>query len=171
MLVNGLKGWFVNRSRAAKAAVGLAFAVTVPAVSLESAVVERSVVVREHAGWSSDCEAIPHPPLSLITPPSHGTVCAKAEVITVTSIFAGRAAQCVGRKVSGVRLIYQPDASFDGDDAMFYGVQYPGRFRAISVKVNVGESVPSTVSSADADVSAQWRQAPGPVPPCPEFAF
>ena len=67
MLVNGRKGWFVKRSHAAKAAVVLAFAVVVPALSLESSVVERSVVVREHAGWNADCSAIPPPPLLLIT--------------------------------------------------------------------------------------------------------
>ena len=171
MLVNGRKGWFVKRSHAAKAAVVLAFAVVVPALSLESSVVERSVVVREHAGWNADCSAIPPPPLLLITPPLHGMVCAKADVITVTSIFAGSAAQCIGRKVSGVKLIYQPDASFAGDDAMVYAVRYPARFRAISVKVNVGASVPSTVSSADADVPAQLRQSPGAMPTCPEFVF
>jgi len=171
MLADGRRPRARSRRGVVMLLVVLGFVTVLPMEPSNSAAVERSVVVREHAGWNSDCEAIPHPPLSLITPPSHGTVCAKAEVITVTSIFAGRAAQCVGRKVSGVRLIYQPDASFDGDDAMVYRVQYPSRFRAISVTVNVGASVPSTVSSADADASAQWRQPPGPMPTCPEFVF
>jgi len=153
------------------ASAALVFAVVLPAECLESAAVERSVIVREHAGWNMDCEAIAAPPLFLITPPSHGKVCAKAQIITIASMHAGTESQCIGREVSGVRLIYQSDTSHDGEDVLVYGVQYPSRFHAVSVTVDIGAAAPGKVSIADAPLAAQPRQAPGPMPVCPQLVF
>ncbi|WP_137045375.1 hypothetical protein [Pseudolabrys sp. FHR47] len=171
MLAYGRKRRLANRASAAMPLAILVFATLLPVEPLRSAAVENSIVVREHSGWDRNCEAIPYPPLSLITPPSHGKVCAKAQVITIASMFAGTESQCIGRDVSGVRIIYQPDASYRGEDTLVYGVQYPSRFRAVSVKVNIGATVPATVSVADADVAAQPKQAPGPMPTCPQYVF
>lgn len=149
----------------------MVLAVLLPAGHLESAEVARTVVVREHAGWDRNCNAIPHPALYLVTPPSHGKVCAMPQEISIKSIYEGTESQCIGRKVSGVRLIYQPDASYSGEDALVYGVQYPSHLRATSVKVNTSVTAPASVSISDADPGAQLRQTPGPMPSCPQFVF
>lgn len=165
--------WSAGRYGAATRLTVLAFMALLPAEGLESAAVERSIVVREHSGWNRDCQAIAPPPLFLIVPPSHGKVCAKAQVITITSMYAGTESQCIGREVSGMSLIYQPDALYDGEDALIYGVQYPSRFRAISVKMSISPTVPPMVSSADTDANlvAQSRQTSGLMPVCPQHIF
>lgn len=171
---NGRRGWFEGCSRAATAflaPVVLGCAVALPAAALEGAAVERSAVIREHAGWNRNCEAIAAPPLFLITPPSHGKVCAKAQIITIASMQAGTESQCIGRKVSGVRLVYLPESSHHGEDAMVYGVQYPSRFQAISVKVDIGGTAFGKVSIEEAPQARRPPQLAGPMPVCPQLVF
>lgn len=171
MLVDGRRGRFLSRCRVATASAVLAFAVVAPAAGLESVTGDRTVTVREHAGWNMDCNAIAAPPLFLIKPPSHGKVCAKAQMITIASVQDGTESQCVGRDVSGVRLIYMSDRSHNGVDVLVYGVQYPSRFQAISVKVDIGGAAPAKVSIEDAPQAGQPRQMPGPMPVCPQPVF
>lgn len=171
MPADGRKGRSLSRCGAAMASAVLAFAAVLPAECFESATVERSVIVREHAGWDMDCKAIAAPSLFLITPPSHGKVCAKAQIITIASMHAGTESQCIGREVSGVRLVYQSETSHDGEDVLVYGVQYPSRFHAVSVKVAIDGAAPGKVSIADAPLAVQPRQMPGPMPICPQLVF
>ena len=171
MLAYGRQGRSASRYRAARPLAVLAFVLLLPAERPEGAPVDRSVIVREHAGWNRDCKAIAPPPLFLITPPSHGKVCAKAQVITIKSMHAGTESQCIGREVGGLRLIYQPDASYDGEDALVYGVQYASRVHAVAVKVDIGATAPGKASVADADPALQSRQTPGPMPTCPQYVF
>ena len=135
---------------------------------------DRSVLIREHAGWNEDCKAIAHPPLYLLSPPHHGNVCARAEEIKITSMYVGTESQCVGHMVYGVRLIYRPDPSFVGDDQIQYAVQYPSALRMISVKVTV---MPYQARKSGAAPSVNFapvtamRQSPGLVPECADFVF
>jgi hypothetical protein len=135
---------------------------------------DRSVLIREHAGWNDDCKPIAHPPLYLLSPPHHGKVCAQAEEIKITSMYVGTESQCVGHMVYGVRLIYRPDPSFVGDDRIQYAAQYPSVLRMISVKVTV-TPYPARKSGAAPSVNfapvTAMRQLPGPVPECAEFVF
>ncbi len=170
-MADGRQDRSASRYRALPPSAVLTLLLLVPAGVLQSAPVDRSVTIREHAGWNRDCVAIPPPPLFLIEPPSHGKVCAKAQVITIKSMQAGTESQCIGREVDGLRLIYQPDASYDGEDALVYGVQYASRLRAVAVKVDVGATAPGTASIADADLAFQSRQTPGPMPTCPQYVF
>jgi hypothetical protein len=135
---------------------------------------DRSVLIREHAGWNEDCRAIAHPPLYLVSPPQHGKICARAQEIRITSIYAGTESQCIGRLVSGVKLIYQPDNSYSGGDTMVYAVQYPSRLRTISVKVTSATNAPGKLNVAETEffvTTTQPRQMPGLVPDCPQFIF
>jgi len=51
------------------------------------------IVIREHAGWNKDCEAIAHPALYLFEPPRHGSVCARIENIKIHSTYVGTESQ------------------------------------------------------------------------------
>lgn len=124
------------------------------------------IAVREHAGWNRDCEAIAPPRMVLDEAPRHGTVCARTETIKIQSMYTGTQAHCIGREVSGVRLIYWPRPGYAGTDAMRYAVQYPSVHRMVSVAVTV------TAGPANRNVVPvlETRQAPGPVPVCVDEA-
>lgn len=128
----------------------------------------QTIVVREHAGWNAVCDAIASPALVLDTPPRHGRVCARAETITIRSLYAGTEDQCIGRRVRGVRLEYRPDAGFSGDDELRYAVQYPSVTRAITVSLTVAAQGAAQPVAA---LPMPPRQTAGPVPPCMELVF
>lgn len=136
---------------------------------------DRTVVIREHAGWNGDCEAIAHPALYLNEPPHHGRVCARIQGIKIRSMFAGTEAQCIGRVVRGVQLIYRPDAGFIGDDRLRYGAQYPSVLRAVAVAVTVTPFTPTVPGASPSRFGTPDapppRQAPGEVPPCADLVF
>ncbi len=98
----------------------------------------RPLLIREHAAWNMDCRAVPYPAVRLERPPRHGAVCARAAEITIRTMYAGTEAQCIGRVVQGLRLIYFPRPGFTGSDRLQYSVQYPSVRRSVSVTVNVG---------------------------------
>jgi len=123
---------------------------------------DRPISVREHAGWNRDCEAVAPPRMILDEAPRHGTVCARTEIIKIQSMYVGTQAQCIGREVSGVRLVYLPRPGYAGTDVIRYAVQYPSVRRAVSVSVTVTEGGPNRNVLPVLEI----RQAPGPVPPC-----
>ena len=131
------------------------------------------LVIREHAGWDRDCGAIAPPALTLDTPPRHGFVCARGEDVRIKALYLGTEAQCIGRLVRGVRLIYRPDLGFSGDDRWRYAALYPSLRRDVAVDVTVTgvARAPSVTGSVTASVTARARQPAGPVPPCADLMF
>ncbi len=130
----------------------------------------RPVIIREHAGWDRYCEAIAHPALFLDEPPRHGSVCARIAEIRIQTLAAGTQAQCIGRVVRGVRLVYRPDAGFAGGDGLRYAVQYPLQRKSVAVSIAVTPEAPSA-ANAQASMALPSRQAAGPMPECPELMF
>ena len=51
--------------------------------------VDHQIVIREHAGWNQDCDAIAHPTLYLDEPPRHGRVCTRIEDIKIHFMYVG----------------------------------------------------------------------------------
>jgi hypothetical protein len=131
------------------------------------------IMLREHAGWNRDCEAVAHPALYLSEPPRHGKVCVRAENIKISSMFVGTESQCIGRLIRGVRLIYRSDAAYAGKDGLRYAAQYPSVFRAIEVQVTVAANAANSSDAVPSIIVAPvlLRQAPGPVPDCAEPVF
>jgi hypothetical protein len=133
---------------------------------------DHSIVVREHAGWDMDCAAIAHPALYLDEAPRHGRLCARIQDIKIHSMYVGTEAQCIGHLVSGVQLIYRPDAGYAGDDALRYGAQYPTVLRTVSVRVTV--TAPGTPSAAPSSIATPLpptRQPSGEIPACDDLIF
>lgn len=136
--------------------------------------VDHQIVIREHAGWNQDCDAIDHPALYLHDPPRHGHVCARIENIKIHSMYIDTESQCIGHVVRGVQLIYRPDAGYVGSDGLRYLAQYPSALRAVSVSVTVTAYPPGARPAAQASIASsmpQARQASGPVPACEELLF
>jgi hypothetical protein len=65
----------------------------------KSGKVDQQIIIREHAGWNRDCDAIAHPALFLDEPPRHGRVCVRVENIKIRSMFIGTESQCIRRVV------------------------------------------------------------------------
>jgi hypothetical protein len=136
--------------------------------------VNHPIIIREHAGWNRDCDAIAHPALYLAEPPRHGRVCARVENIKIYSIYVGTESQCIGRVIRGVQLVYRPDAGYTGNDGLRYAAQYPSVLRAVSVLVTVSAFPPGGPSAAPSGMTMptlQSRQPAGPVPACEELIF
>lgn len=135
----------------------------------------RSILIREHAGWNRDCDAIAHPALYLDEPPRHGTVCARESDITIRSMYLGTEKQCIGRLVRGVRLVYRPDPGYAGSDRLRYAAQYPSARRTVSVAVTVaGPSSSAITGSVPSSLSAsalRQHQPAGPVPVCADLMY
>lgn len=136
-----------------------------------SAQANRPVVLREHAGWDGQCEAIAHPALYLDEPPRHGSVCTRVENVTIKSLVVGTESQCIGREVRGVRLIYRPDAGFTGGDGLRYAVQYPSVRRAVAVRVTVTAGAASGAVASPVAALPLPQQSAGLVPPCADAMF
>ncbi len=136
--------------------------------------VDHQIVIREHAGWNQDCDAIAHPTLYLDEPPRHGRVCTRIENIKIHSMYVGTELQCIGHVVRGIQLIYRPDAGYTGRDGLRYIAQYPSVLRAVSVFVTMTAHAPGGPTAAPSGITApipQTRQSPGPVPVCEELIF
>lgn len=132
------------------------------------------ILIREHAGWNKNCEAIAHPALYLSEPPRHGKVCVRVENIKISSMFVGTESQCIGRLVRGARLIYRPDTAYAVDDSLRYAAQYPRVLRAFHVQVTAtanAAGAPSAPLSNLVAPTTETGQAPGPVPDCAEPIF
>ncbi len=136
--------------------------------------IDRQIVIREHAGWNMDCDAIPHPALYLDEPPQHGRVCARIENIKIRSMYVGTESQCIGRMVRGVQLIYRPDPGYAGNDGLRYATRYPAVLRTVSVSVTVTAYASGTPTVAPSNIIAptsHLQQSSGPIPACEELMF
>ena len=135
---------------------------------------DHPIVIREHAGWNRDCDAIAPPTLYLYEPPRHGSVCARVENIRIHDMYVGTESQCIGRLVRGVAFIYRPDQGYTGSDGLRYAAQYPSVLRMVSVTVKVTTHPRAASSTAPSDVVAPSPQSPQsstPVPVCDALVF
>ena len=82
-------------------------------------------VIGEHARWNEACRALDAPLVTLERAAGHGAVCIRHDVITSIQTRSGRAANCIGRRLNGVLVIYQPRPGFSGADSLRYGLDFP----------------------------------------------
>jgi hypothetical protein len=135
---------------------------------------DHPIVIREHAGWNRDCDAVAPPTLYLYEPPRHGSVCARVENIRIHDMYVGTESQCIGRLVRGVAFIYRPDQGYTGSDGLRYAARYPSVLRVVSVTVKVTAHSPSAPSTPPSDIVAPIPQSlpsSTPVPVCDELVF
>ena len=132
------------------------------------------IVVGEHAGWSSDCDAVAPPTLYLYESPHHGSVCTRVADIKVHAMYVGTESQCIGRVVRGIQFVYRPDRGYTGSDGLRYAAQYPSVRRMLSVAITVAaqsQAAPSTVPSSIVDPMPQPPPSATPVPVCDALIF
>lgn len=150
------------------AAIALPAAVALAAPSEIISFVTPSGVSRligEHGRWDDTCRALDVPPVVLERPAAHGSICVRRDIITVSQTRSGRAANCVGRALNGIRVIYRPQPGFAGADTLRYGLQFPEAYlsREIAIDILGSEAVaPPLLGEISQD-----QQPLGRVPDCP----
>ncbi|MGM4895400.1 Ig-like domain-containing protein [Tardiphaga sp. 839_C3_N1_4] len=77
--------------------------------------------------WNKNCEPV-LPRLSIVTPPSHGSLCGRTITVTIRKNLVTDDQTCVGRRTRALQVIYTPRADFSGPDTVDYMIDWR-RFR------------------------------------------
>jgi len=125
-----------------------------------------SVVIRGYWRADNNCEAKEPPALLFDKPPEHGIVCFRRDEVTMSKVIVGDGLQhCLGSRIRGLKLIYQPRLGYSGPDEVRYTVVFPRMRRSVSVDLTVlpSQFQPKNDHTAPAE---EPLQSPGPVPEC-----
>ena len=100
----------------------------------KTAKAHKELVVRGYFDLKdSTCESGERPvQIDLNIPPKGGIVCMRSGMVRVERIWSGKHQNCIGKRISGVLVIYIPFRRFTGLDTMLYTVKSnrPGRMRS-----------------------------------------
>src|SRR5262249_1991160 len=66
------------------------------------------------------CESREPPEIDLDIPPKGGTVCMRPGMVRLGETWSGRNQQCIGKRISGLFVVYKSFAGFTGLDTMQY---------------------------------------------------
>ena len=122
----------------------------------------KELAVQGHVSIDDTCEARDLPEIDLDIPPKGGTVCMRPGMVRLATPWSGRTLHCIGKRISGVFVIYLPFGSFTGLDTMRFTVGREARTYEFEIKVEAGQAPAAGTSSALAE-----PQKAGPVPQCP----
>jgi hypothetical protein len=84
------------------------------------------VRVRGYARFDMNCVAEEAPEIYLDVPPQSGFVCVRTSRVTVRKLYGGKA-ECLGRSISGIEVIYLPQRTFTGIDTIRYTVKFAAK--------------------------------------------
>jgi len=125
---------------------------------------QKELAVNGHVRIKDTCASREEPPqIDLDIPPKGGTVCVRPGMVSVRERWSGRNQHCIGKRVSGVLVIYKSFASFTGLDTMQYTARVPSDARTYQVEIRV-EAGPT---ASDASSARSEPQVAGPMPKCP----
>ena len=126
----------------------------------------KELTVYGHAIFRGDCESRGPVEINLNIPPMGGTVCMRSGMVPLRTTWPGTSQHCVGKRISGVFVIYIPFGSFTGPDTMLYTVRVQpslnSRTYEVEIMVDAGQAIAPGASSAPSE-----PQRAGPVPACP----
>jgi hypothetical protein len=134
---------------------------------------DHELVVRsfERHDPNNNCASLEPPRVDLDLPPSHGVVCLRRAQFVIRWVCnTNRSAYCVGRKASGVSLVYRPRHAYTGADELRYTVHLPTGPLTFSVSLTIEQDDPPSPGAMPADISApagDMPQSSGPIPLCP----
>jgi hypothetical protein len=127
------------------------------------------VVILGYARSNQSCNGIEPPALYLDKPPDHGAVCFRTNDIRLREAIVGNLTHCLGRKISGVSVVYLPYWGYVGSDDLRYTVVFPQARHSVYVELTVLPDPPGSPGTVPADISAPYTespQSPGPIPAC-----
>jgi hypothetical protein len=113
---------------------------------------------------NSNCEAIDPPEIRIYRPPEHGIVCLRhAERLKLQSTLENNFAHCLGKRVSGVVVVYLPAGGYAGSDKVSYTVVFPTIQRKVEVALTV---LADQIKEQKSAATTATRQSSGPIPDC-----
>jgi hypothetical protein len=130
----------------------------------------KEVMLRGHASFKDNCEFRALPEIDVDEAPKGGTVCMRQGKVRVEVTWSGKHQHCLGRRISGVHVIYVPYAGFTGNDAVGYTVKRVNlatgtieatRIFEVEIRVEAGQAWSGTTGSPPEPQKA------GPMPVCP----
>jgi hypothetical protein len=128
---------------------------------------DHEVNILGYARSNHNCEGIDPPSLFLDKPPDHGSVCFRPSKLKLQNAIVGNLTHCIGHKISGVTVVYIPQASYVGMDEVRYTVIFPEARHAVDVDLTVVPGQPQSAASLSGDGgSAAHKQLPGPMHAC-----
>jgi hypothetical protein len=108
------------------------------------------------------CEGKEPPEVDLNVPPMGGTACVRPGTVRLHHVSSDRIQHCIGKRVSGVIVIYIPFGGFTGLDTMQYTVRTrSSQTYEAEITVEAGEAKATGASSAPSEL-----QRAGPMPAC-----
>ena len=122
------------------------------------------VRLRGYARWNKDCESIDPPEIYVELPPKNGFICARVSKDIVRIIREGKA-QCVGRSIRGISVIYSPRPNFDGTDNARYTVSFNEVRLTVEAEIRVDNNHSSSEQGRKFSPS-ESTQTEGPIPVC-----
>jgi hypothetical protein len=127
----------------------------------------KELALQGHANFKDNtCESRGPPiEIDLNIPPKGGTLCMRSGMVRVQYTWSGRNQNCIGKRISGVFVIYIPFGGFTGLDTMQYtvrGAQPVTRTYEAEIRVEAGQATAAGASSAPSE-----PQKAGPMPACP----
>ncbi len=84
----------------------------------------RAVRVATQASWRQDCSPNSPPQIQVTQAPEHGKVSLSRSATTIQNADAG-GEQCIGRRASGVGIVYTPQQGFRGVDQFAFTAAFP----------------------------------------------
>lgn len=117
----------------------------------------------------TDCSPLEPPPaIDLEAPPGHGILCLRPANYLIGNTF-GEADYCLGKKTSGVYVIYLPRHGYTGADTLRYTARPPRGRITVNANLTIVPDTPPSPGPVPADISAPGNDTPqslGPIPAC-----
>jgi hypothetical protein len=129
----------------------------------KSGTIQKELAVNGLVNIKDTCESKEPPEIDLDIPPKSGTVCVRPGMVRLGETWSGRNQHCIGKRISGVFVIYKPFASFTGLDTLRYTARVPSDSKTYEVEIRI-EAGPTAL---DASPGRSEPQVAGPMPKCP----
>jgi hypothetical protein len=117
----------------------------------------------------TDCAPVTPPVIDLDAPPSHGIVCLRPADYVIAETY-GFSDHCLGRKTSGVYVIYLPRHGYTGADSLRYTVRHSRGPATSNLNLTIAPDTSPSPGALPADFSAPGNDPPpqslGPIPAC-----
>lgn len=118
---------------------------------------------------TTGCGPADPPVVELEAPPSHGSVCLRHGDYVIRQTY-GFADQCLGKKSSGVFIIYLPHQGYTGADALRYTVRFSTGPVTATINLTILPDPAGSRAVLPADSGAPDHDAatqpPGPISAC-----
>ncbi len=119
-------------------------------------------------GNTADCAPAKPPAIDLDAPPSHGIVCLRPADYIIGETY-GFNDHCLGKKTSGVYVIYLPRHGYTGADALRYTIRFSKGPATVNFNLTIVPDTTPSPGALPADITAPGNdtsQSLGPIPAC-----